>query len=92
MKIKCRLGFHTGLINSRYQFKAYNNVTYEGGILIGHGSIDAFYHRTCGDCGKEMKEQAFAMLWFPKGTYGEDSAHSLEECIAKANAFQSNKG
>lgn len=94
MGLKCLLGMHTDNHDSRYQFKAYNNVEYplivKGTTLDGHGSISAYYHKTCGDCGKDLGEQVFSMGWYPEGTY-RNLPHSMEECIKRARAFQSNR-
>ena len=95
INLKCLFGFHTGIINSRYHFKGYNEVedhiVVEGKYFPGNGSITAYYYMTCGNCGKYLKEQKFSFGWYPKGTCG-GLPHSLEECIKKARAFQSNKG
>jgi len=86
MSVKCFFGYHTGLNNSRYQFKAYNSVEEKN----GGGSIIAYFHTSCGECGKELAEQGFNFGWYPTDIM-LDSPHSLKECINKARSFQSNR-
>lgn len=85
----CIFGLHTGLTNSRYQFKGYDKITDHIAGLTGHGSIDAIYHTTCGNCGAKLKDQKFSVGWYPQSY--RSLPHTLEEAMAKARALQSNK-
>lgn len=86
----CMIGMHTGLTNSRYQFKGYDKIEDYIKGLPDHGNIHSIYHKSCGNCGKDLGEQKFSMGWYPKGTYG-DLPHSIEECMKYARAFQIKK-
>jgi len=87
----CILGMHTGLIDSRYQFKGYDRIEDDIKGLPGHGNIHSIYYKSCGNCGKDLGEQKFSMGWYPK-SFSSILPHSAEECMQYARAFQSNSG